>query len=116
KGLTVLCDRFNDSTVAYQSGGRGFDKTWVRSLCAFATQDLQPNLTLYLDLDPQEGLKRVHHRTKDRIEAETLAFHQKIRTAYLQIAKEEPQRFHVLDASRPPEVVFKQALAKMHLT
>lgn len=109
-GTVVLCDRFNDSTMAYQGGARGFDPEWVGKLCAFATNNLQPDITLYLDLDPKEGLNRVHHRTKDRIEAESLAFHQKIRDAYLAIAKKEPKRFHVLDASKSPDEVFAQAL------
>ena len=106
----VLCDRFNDSTVAYQGGARGFDPVWVRKLCHFATQDLEPDLTLYLDIDPQEGLKRVH-RSKDRIEKQDITFHQKIRSTYLEIAKKEPKRFHILDASQSPDNVFSQASA-----
>ena len=105
----VLCDRFNDSTVAYQGGARGFDPDWVRTLCHFATQNLEPIITLYLDIDPHEGLKRVQ-RSKDRIEQEDITFHQKIRTAYLSIAKKEPKRFHVLDGSKPPQDVFQDAL------
>lgn len=116
EGSVVLCDRFNDSTLAYQGGARGFDKEWVKKLCAFATQNLQPDLTLYLDLDPAEGLRRVDHRTKDRIEAETLEFHQKIRTAYLEIAQKEPKRFHVLNASQSPKDVFAQALPFLSFT
>lgn len=114
-GIVVLCDRFNDSTMAYQGGARGFDSEWVSKLCAFATQGLQPDLTLYLDLDPREGLNRVHHRTKDKIEAESLAFHQKIREAYLDIAKKEPKRFHILNASKSPDEVFVQALPFLSL-
>lgn len=105
----VLCDRFNDSTVAYQGGARGFDPDWIRQLCHFATQNLEPTLTLYLDIDPHEGLKRVK-RSKDRIEKENITFHQKIRDAYLAIAQKEPQRFHVLDGSQSPDDVFNQAL------
>lgn len=105
----VLCDRFNDSTVAYQGGARGFDPDWVTKLCLFATQDLQPDLTLYLDIDPQEGLSRVK-RSKDRIEKENISFHNKIRSAYLAIAKKEPKRFHVLDGSKAPDDVFEHAL------
>jgi dTMP kinase len=105
----VLCDRFNDSTVAYQGGARGFDPDWVRKLCRFATQDLEPDITLYLDVEPLEGLKRVK-RSKDRIEKEGIAFHQKIRDAYLSIAKKEPKRFHVLDGSQTPDDVFNHAL------
>lgn len=110
KKMVVLCDRFNDSTVAYQGGARGLDPVWIRKLCHFATQDLEPDLTLYLDIDPQEGLQRVQ-RSKDRIEKENLAFHQNIRSAYLEIAKKEPKRFHVLDASATPDNVFLQAAA-----
>ncbi len=105
----VLCDRFNDSTVAYQGGARGFDPAWVRKLCHFATNNLEPDITLYLDIDPHEGLKRVQG-SKDRIEKEDIAFHQKIRMAYLEIAKKEPTRFYVLDASQPPDEVFRHAL------
>jgi dTMP kinase len=106
----VLCDRFNDSTVAYQGGARGFDSDWVRKLCLFATNNIEPDITLYLDIDPHEGLKRVQ-RSKDRIEKEDIAFHQKIRMAYLEIAKKQPTRFYVLDASKQPPDVFQQALA-----
>ena len=105
----VLCDRFNDSTVAYQ-GVRGFDESWLRTLCAFATNNIQPDITFYLDLDPQKGLHRVKNRTQDRIEAEALSFHQKIREAYLRIAKEEPARFHILSADKTPQDVFLEAL------
>jgi len=105
----VLCDRFNDSTVAYQGGARGFDPEWIRKLCHFATQDLEPTITLYLDIDPEEGLRRVQ-RTKDRIEKENLSFHQKIRQAYLAIAKKEPNRFHILDGTQAPDTVFQAAL------
>lgn len=109
KGKIVLCDRYNDSTVAYQGYGRGFGEKWARELCSFATDDVQPDLTFYLDLKPEEGLKRVSHRSKDRIEKEKLAFHRKIRKAYLGIAKKEPKRFHVLDASKNPNEVFQDA-------
>jgi len=109
KGITVLCDRFNDSTIAYQAGARGFELAWVQKLCAFATKNLQPDLTLYLDLDPEEGFKRMS-RPKDRIEEAGLDFHRKIRAAYLAIAGAEPERFYVLDASQTPEKVFQEAL------
>ena len=107
---TVLCDRFNDSTVAYQGGARGFDLDWIRKLSLFATQNLEPDITLYLDIDPQEAFKRMN-RLKDRIEKEALEFHEKIRGAYLEIAKKDPKRFHVIDASHPPYDVFNQATA-----
>jgi dTMP kinase len=104
----ILCDRYNDSTVAYQGAGRGLGEEWIAKLALFATQNVEPDLTLYLDVDPKEGLKRLNG-SKDRIEAEALTFHQKIRGAYLSIAKKEPKRFHVLDASKLPDEVFKEA-------
>lgn len=106
----VLCDRFNDSTAAYQGGARGFDLDWIRKLCLFATQNLEPDITLYLDIDPEEALKRVN-RSKDRIEKEALEFHKKIRGAYLEIAKKDPKRFHIIDATRNPDDVFAETLA-----
>jgi dTMP kinase len=112
KGQIVLCDRYNDSTVAYQGTARGFEPVWTRSLCDFATKGLQPDLTLYLDIDPKIGLSRVANTgiDKDRIESEALSFHEKIRSAFHNIAKEEPKRFRILDASRSPDDVFEQAL------
>ena len=111
-GSIVLCDRFHDSTVAYQGVGRGFGVEWTTQLCAFASAGLQPDLTFYLDIDPILGLSRVQ-RSKDRIEAEDIAFHQKIREAYLAIAKNEPDRFRVIDASRAPEQVYEEVCSQI---
>jgi dTMP kinase len=107
-GKIVLCDRFNDSTVAYQGGARGFGLNFVNNLCLFATQNLEPIITLYLDIDPLEGLRRAG-KVKDRIEQEDLAFHQKIRATYLEIAKKQPDRFFLIDATLSVEEVFFQA-------
>jgi dTMP kinase len=106
----VLCDRFNDSTLAYQAGARGFDSAFVLNLCHFATQNLNPDLTLYLDADPHIALARLK-RSKDRIEQEELSFHQKLRAAYLEIAKKEPKRVHILNAEKPPQDVYQEAAA-----
>lgn len=111
-GKIVLCDRYNDSTVAYQGIARGLGVEEVKKLCKFATNQLEPHLTFYLDLDPAIGLKRLQQvkEGKDRIEAEKLSFHQRIRTAFHEIAKREKERFHILDASLPPDKVFAQAM------
>jgi dTMP kinase len=111
KGKIVLCDRFNDSTIAYQGGARGFKEDLVRKLCDFACDNLLPDLTLYLDLDPKIGFERARKAglVKDRIESETLKFHQKIRKSFKQIAKKEPKRFIIIDASESPEEVYSQA-------
>jgi dTMP kinase len=112
KGRIVLCDRFNDSTIAYQGGARGLNADLVGSLCHFASSALEPDLTLYLDLDPKIGFERAKRAglIKDRIESETLKFHQNIRKAFKQIAKKKPKRFIVIDASLSPQEVY--ALAK----
>jgi dTMP kinase len=110
EGKIVLCDRFNDSSVAYQGAARGLGMEKVSAMCEFISQGLQPNLTLYLDLDPELGLSRAAKaRTQDRIESETVMFHQKIRQAYIEIHKADQRRFHLVDATLPPERVFKEA-------
>ena len=116
EGKIVLCDRFNDSTVAYQGGARGFNAAFVRKLCAFSCHDVQPDLTLYLDLDPKIGFQRVQQAKggRDRIESEDIRFHQTIRKAFHKIAKKEPHRFLIVDASQTPEEVFNQAIAKIY--
>lgn len=111
-GAFVLCDRYNDSTVAYQGGARGFGLEEVDRLCDFATDGLEPSLTLYLDIDPEIGLERIKAATgrKDQIEQETIEFHTKIREAFHAIARKNPERFQIIDASRPREEVFAEAL------
>ena len=84
QGQIVLCDRFSDSTRAYQGAGRGFSTKWLESLLQFATNGLQPDLTFYLDVDPQIGFQRAkrERRQLDRMEQEALAFHKKVRKAF----------------------------------
>ncbi len=111
-GKVVLCDRYNDSTIAYQGVGRGFGLDRVDELCHFATQDLEPNLTIYLDIDPEIGLQRIKDATgrKDQIEKEDIAFHRKIREAFHHIGEQNPARFQILDGSQSREAVFEEAL------
>lgn len=107
----VLCDRFNDSTIAYQGAARGLGMEKVGQFCEFVSQGLKPNLTIYLDLDPEVGLSRAAKvRTQDRIESETLLFHRRIREAFLSIHKEEPHRFRLIDATLAPDRVFREAM------
>ncbi len=104
-GRIVLCDRFTDSTVAYQGYGRGLDLDLVERLNAVATDGLRPDLTFLLDLDPAVGLARVGGRLtqtrqrRDRLEEEVLEFHERVRTGYRALASREPERMVVLDAS-----------------
>ncbi len=109
-GKVVLCDRFNDSTVAYQGIARGLGESEVEKLCDFACSSLKPDLTFYLDVDPVLGLQRAKSvGESDRIESEVLAFHQKIREAYHRIAKKDPKRVYIIDATQSPEQVYSQA-------
>jgi len=90
----VLCDRFVDSSLAYQGVARGLGEQDVAKLNDWATQGLTPDLVVLLNLDPEEGLSRAA-QDPDRIEAEDLAFHAKVSDAYLRIAEENPERFAV---------------------
>ena len=111
RGQIVLCDRFSDSTIAYQGFARGWGQKRITDLCLFATKEIKPHLTFYLDLDPKIGFERVKKtREKDRMEEEELSFHIKIREAFLILAKEEPNRFCVLDATQASEEVFSKAI------
>ena len=113
-GKIVLCDRFNDSSIAYQGLARGLGMKETASFCHFISQ-IEPDLTLYLDLDPEEGLRRAKKtRPQDRIEAEEVSFHKKIREGYLLIHQAHPERVHLLDASQDPQTVFTQAISLIH--
>ncbi len=93
RGAWVLCDRFHDATEAYQGGGRGFDRAAIRALHAMLCGDLQPGLTLILDLDPALSLERAHRRAPaTRFERESAAFFARVAAAYREIAAREPQR------------------------
>lgn len=114
-GNIVLCDRFTDSTVAYQSGGRGLAPETIRALESLALDGFRPDLTFILDIDPVEGLRRsearlaeqTHARARheDRFERMDLSFHRALRRAYLDIAQAEPGRCRVVDATRAPEAI-----------
>ena len=87
----VICDRFLDSTIAYQGFGLGIDIKLIKSLGSFATQGIKPDLTIFLDLPIKSGLKH-RHNCQDRIEQRCLSYHQKVRRGYLALARQEPQR------------------------
>jgi dTMP kinase len=102
----VITDRFTDSTVAYQGYARGLELSFINALDEVVVPDLKPFLTFLLDLDVEEGLRRNRHAQKeDRFELETIEFHTSVRSGFLQIAKEEPERVKVIDASKSPEEV-----------
>jgi dTMP kinase len=104
EGKIVLCDRYLDSSLAYQGTGRGLGEQDVLSLSVWATQGLFPDLVILLHIEPDKGLSRIEG-DQDRIESEDEAFHAKVADAFLRIAEDHPERFRVIDASGPPEQV-----------
>jgi dTMP kinase len=109
-GKIVVCDRFADSTLAYQGFGRGLDIGLIRRLNDEATGGLKPDLTLLLDLSPEAGLTREGAQL-DVTGREPVEFHQRVREGFLALARQEPKRFVVIDATLTPEEVTKQAMA-----
>lgn len=107
RGEIVLCDRYADSTLAYQGYGHGNDLGLLRSLLDFATGCLWPDLTLLLDVPPEVGLQRRRSGGGEwnRLDAYELEFHRRVRAGYLALAQRDPQRWRVIDAAQPPEMV-----------
>jgi dTMP kinase len=108
-GMLVICDRYCDSTTAYQGAARSLPLEQVEPLNAFAIGKCVPHITFLLDLDPEEGLRRIHLRhgreADDRMERESVAFFEKVRAGYLNLARRDPARFAVLNAHKPIETV-----------
>ncbi len=111
RGAIVLCDRFSDSTRAYQGQAGGAGRDAVEALDALIVGQTQPDLTLILDIDPAIGLKRAAARRgiEDRFEGKAFAFHTALRTAYLELAAQFPERCGVLDASVTPDILAEAA-------
>ena len=112
RGATVICDRFAASSVAYQGFGRGLGRDIVERANAIATDATQPDVILLLDLAASEGLaRRAHEGAANHFDDETLAFHERVRAGFLELARESPERWRVLDAARPPDEVVGAAWA-----
>ena len=119
QGKVVIIDRFIDSTIAYQGYGRGFSINLLTSLNELVLKGLKPNITFLLDLDPKEGLRRVDKRNKQggisskeiRFEQETISFHNRVRTGYLELQKKFPDRIILLDARKDPNEIFNEVLS-----
>lgn len=105
RGAIVLCDRFADSTTAYQGGGRGLSLSMLRTLHDIATNGRWPDLTIVLDVPVEVGAQRRAGTALDRIEREAAEFHERVRRAFLDIAKEEPHRVKVIDGAQPVDAV-----------
>jgi dTMP kinase len=113
-GRVVLCDRYTDSTLAYQGYGRGIDLHLLQTLNTIASEDIRPDLTFLLDCPVEVGLSRTAQRklrrsrgakTEDRFEREEMEFHKRVRQGFLELARAEPDRIHVIDASRSMQEV-----------
>lgn len=111
RGAVVLCDRFADSTIAYQAHGRQLDLERVRELNLLATGGLQPNLTLFLDVPALDGLRRAHPDEQDRIGMERVGFHERVLEGYRRLALAEPDRIRTIDAGQPLAHVIEEAWA-----
>ena len=105
-GKIILCDRYGDSTLAYQGYGHGLDLEKLRQMLDFATDHLKPDLTILLDLDVKTGLMRKKAEDEwNRLDAYEVLFHERVREGYLQLAREEPERWRIVDASQSIEAV-----------
>jgi len=115
RGMTVLCDRFSDATIAYQGYGRGVDLRLIKKVNHLSTQGIEPDVTFLLDCPSDVGLKRALRRNRslrgekeDRFEREKVQFHHRVRRGYLSIAKKEPHRVKVIDTRQGEEKVFER--------
>ncbi|HXY40587.1 MAG TPA: dTMP kinase [Vicinamibacteria bacterium] len=114
KGRVVLCDRYVESSLAYQGYGRGLPLDAIRSLAALATGGLRPDLVVLIDVPVAVGLARVGRRgAQDRLECEAAAFHERVRAGFLALLAEEPARWLRLDGTRPEDAVFEGLLAAL---
>jgi len=111
-GKTILCDRFIDATYAYQGGGRGIDASRINILEKWVQSDLTPDLTLLFDLDVSVGIERTKKRSEaDRFEQEKSIFFENVRSCYLERAKNEPNRFCIINSALPIQKVEDQIMA-----
>lgn len=113
QGKIVICDRYIDSSLAYQGGARGLGIDNIVNINMFATEDTWPDLTLLFDIDPKLGLERIaanKNREVNRLDLEALDFHNKVRNSFLELSKKYPERFVVIDASKSREEVAQDAL------
>jgi len=109
-GMIILCDRFADASVAYQGFGRGLGEKQVQALNRVALNNIEPDLTFLCLLPPEEGQKRLHRETTDRLDRETAIFHQRVYEGYQAMAVSGILRFKVIDATESPEEMLNKAL------
>jgi len=107
EGKIVICNRYADSTTAYQSYGRGLDLEIVKAINNTATQGVKPDLTVLLDMPAEAGLARKRAKKRDRFEGEDITFHHRVRQGYLKLAASEPKRWLIIDATQSKEKIAK---------
>jgi dTMP kinase len=107
----VITDRYVDSTLAYQGAGRDLADLEVERIARWATADLRPNLTVVLDVPPEQGMARFEER--DRIEGESVEFHQRVRDMFLQLASGQPEHYLVVDASASIDAIAAEIRARV---
>jgi dTMP kinase len=110
EGKHVICDRFYDSTLAYQGAARDLDKEFIDLLIDFATYSTSPDITFLLDITVEESEERICHRGKDRMEQESKEFHQKVRNEFLNLAKEYNNRYIVIDGTQDPQIITERIM------
>jgi dTMP kinase len=106
-GKVILCDRFLDSTIAYQGYGNGIDIKTIEQIGSFATKGLTPDLTILFDIQPDKGLSRAGQK-RDRIESRSLEYHKRVRNGYLDLSKQYPERIKVIKVDDSVEEIFKR--------
>ncbi len=112
-GKIVVCDRYSDSTLAYQGYGLGLDLEALRAITQFATRGLVPDLTFYIDVPVQVGLERRHQGETNRLDQKNVEYHMRVREGYLELAQAEPERFVVIDGTQPIDQVQTEIRARM---
>jgi dTMP kinase len=108
KGNIVICDRFFDSTLAYQGYGGKIDIGFIRRLVSYFCKGIKPDLTFLLDIQTEEGLRRACFIKKDRMEEKPLSYHKRVRKGYLELAKLEPQRFKIIEVKEDKSSIQKK--------
>jgi dTMP kinase len=116
KGKVVICDRYFDSTTAYQGYGREIDLDFIEKLHTFVIQKVVPDVTFLIDLEPEVAIerKKVSNTAMDRLEKENLEFHQRVRAGYLKLAANEPQRFQIIDGARSVDEIHSDVLQRVN--
>ncbi|WP_457567867.1 dTMP kinase [Desulfurobacterium sp.] len=107
-GTIVISDRFSDATIAYQGYGRGIPVNEIEHLNKLTTEGLEPDITFLIDIPAEKGLSRIKNRKKDRIEKESIQFHEKIRQGYLRLAKKNRHRIVIINGEKAPEDIFEE--------